>query len=165
MLKTFKKISSKRVQPAPIYWRYIPSSKKPPQSFPQHRWHQCRGQLMINRLLPGYCFEVRAEWLEERKSEISCMYYNNSMKWNMLQHYNKYQNNQDFNSVTKWIRYIAKYLSLPSGSDISRYILNCRAIAIYGLLINLRYIYKRVSSLVPALPGCYFRFLAIRCWF
>ena len=76
------------------------------------------------------------------------MYYNNSMKWNMLQHCNKYQNNHDLNSVTEWVRYIAIYLSLPSGSDISQYILTCQAIAIYGLPINLRYIYKRVSSLV-----------------
>ena len=77
------------------------------------------------------------------------MYYNNSMKWNMLQHYNKYQNNQDLKSATEWIWYIAIYLSLPSGSDISRYILNCERLRyIYGLPINLRYIYKRVSSLV-----------------
>ena len=49
-------------------------------------------------LLPGYCFEVRAEWLEERESEISCMCCNKSMKWNMLQHYHEYQNNQDLKS-------------------------------------------------------------------
>ena len=40
--------------------------------------------------------------------------------------------------------YILKYswsnLSLPSASDILRYILSCRASAIYGLPINLRYI-------------------------
>ena len=40
------------------------------------------------------------------------------------------------------------YLSLPSGSNISRYILTCRASTKHGLSINLRYIYKRVSSLV-----------------
>ena len=66
----------------------------------------------------------------------------------MLQHCKKCLNNQDLNSVTEWVRYILIYLSLPSGSDILRYILNCRAIAIYGLPINLRYIYKRVSSLL-----------------
>ena len=44
------------------------------------------------------------------------------------------------------------YLSLPSESDILRYILTCRASAIYGLPINLRYIYKRVSSLVGTWP-------------
>ena len=36
---------------------------------------------------------------------------------------------------------------LPSASDILRYILSCRTIAIYDLPINLRYIYKRVSPL------------------
>ena len=46
------------------------------------------------------------------------MYYNNSMKWNMLQHYNKYQNNQNLNSVTEWVRYIAIYFNLPSDYDI-----------------------------------------------
>ena len=40
------------------------------------------------------------------------------------------------------------YFVLPSASDILRYILSCRAIAIYDLPINLRYIYKRVSPLV-----------------
>ena len=77
-------------------------------------------------LLPGYCFEVRAEWLEERKSEISCMYYNNSMKWNMLQHYNKYQKSRyslplwmdpiycDIFGPPKWIWYIVIYFNLPS---------------------------------------------------
>ena len=39
-------------------------------------------------------------------------------------------------------------LSLPSASNILRYILSCRAIAIYDLPINLRYIYKRVLPLV-----------------
>ena len=42
------------------------------------------------------------------------------------------------------LAYILKYswsiLSLPSASDILRYILSCRANAIYGLPINLRYI-------------------------
>ena len=42
-------------------------------------------------------------------------------------------------------------LSLPSASDILRYILFCRASAIYGLLINLRCIYKRVSPLLVTL--------------
>ena len=37
---------------------------------------------------------------------------------------------------------------LPSASDILRYILSCRTIAIYDLPINLRYIYKRVSPLL-----------------
>ena len=37
---------------------------------------------------------------------------------------------------------------LPSASDILRYILSCRTIAIYDPPINLRYIYKRVSPLV-----------------
>ena len=36
---------------------------------------------------------------------------------------------------------------LPSASDILRYILSCRASAIYGLPINLRYIWKRCSPL------------------
>ena len=40
---------------------------------------------------------------------------------------------------------------LPSASDILRYILSCRTIAIYDLPINLRYIYKRVSPLVVLL--------------
>ena len=40
------------------------------------------------------------------------------------------------------------YVVLPSAFDILRYILSCRAIAIYDLPINLRYIYKRVSPLV-----------------
>jgi len=40
------------------------------------------------------------------------------------------------------------YFVLPSAFDILRYILSCRAIAIYDLPINLRYIYKRVSPLV-----------------
>ena len=39
-------------------------------------------------------------------------------------------------------------MGLPSGSDISQYILTCRASMIHGLPINLQYIYKRVSSLV-----------------
>ena len=39
------------------------------------------------------------------------------------------------------------YFVLPSAFDILRYILSCRAIAIYDLPINLRYIYKRVSPL------------------
>ena len=37
---------------------------------------------------------------------------------------------------------------LPSASDILRYILSCRTIAIYDLPFNLRNIYKRVSPLV-----------------
>ena len=55
----------------------------------------------------------------------------------MLQHYKKYQNNQELNSFTEWVRYIAIYFNLPSDYDIC-----------YGLPINLQYIYKRVSSLV-----------------
>ena len=43
------------------------------------------------------------------------------------------------------------YFVLPSAFDILRYILSCRAIAIYDLPINLRYIYKRVSPLVSML--------------
>ena len=43
------------------------------------------------------------------------------------------------------------YFVLPSAFDILRYILSCRAIAIYDLPINLRYIYKRVSPLVRSL--------------
>ena len=35
VLKTLKKLSSKRVQPAPVNWRNIPLSKKPSQRFPQ----------------------------------------------------------------------------------------------------------------------------------
>ena len=54
----------------------------------------------------------------------------------MLQHYNKYENNQDHKSATAL-----------NGSDILQYISTCRASAIYGLPINLRYIYKRVSAL------------------
>ena len=44
-------------------------------------------------------------------------------------------------------------LSLPSGSDILRYICICQASAIYGLPINLLHIYKRVSSLLTMLKG------------
>ena len=40
------------------------------------------------------------------------------------------------------------YFILPSAFDILRYSLSCRAIAIYDLPINLRYIYKRVSPLL-----------------
>ena len=40
------------------------------------------------------------------------------------------------------------YFILPSAFDILRYILSCRAIAIYDQPINLRYIYKRVSPLL-----------------
>ena len=48
------------------------------------------------------------------------------------------------------------YFVLPSASDILRYILSCRAIAIYDLPINLRYIYKRVSPLITMrLWHCY----------
>ena len=43
------------------------------------------------------------------------------------------------------------YFVLPSAFDILRYILSCRAIAIYDLPINLRYIYKRVSPLIAML--------------
>ena len=43
------------------------------------------------------------------------------------------------------------YFVLPSAFDILRYILSCRAIAIYDLPINLRYIYKRVSPLLYSL--------------
>ena len=39
-------------------------------------------------------------------------------------------------------------LSLPSASDILRYILSCQASATYDLPINLQYIYKRVSPLI-----------------
>ena len=148
MLKTFKKSSSQRVPSGCSQSRYIGDiylHKKTYKAFLSHGWNSAEVGWW---LLPGYCFEVRAEWLEERKSEISCMYYNNSMTWNMLQHCDKYQNNQDLNSVTEWVWYIAIYLSLPSGSDISRYILPCRASTIHGLPINLRYIYKRVSSLI-----------------
>ena len=44
--------------------------------------------------------------------------------------------------------YCEIYFVLPSAFDILRYILSCRAIAIYDLPINLRYIYKRVSPLI-----------------
>ena len=44
--------------------------------------------------------------------------------------------------------YCDMYFVLPSAFDILRYILSCRAIAIYDLPINLRYIYKRVSPLM-----------------
>ena len=49
-----------------------------------------------------------------------------------------------------WVHpiYCDIYFVLPSAFDILRYILSCRAIAIYDLPINLRYIYKRVSPLV-----------------
>ena len=49
-----------------------------------------------------------------------------------------------------WVHqiYCDIYFVLPSAFDILRYILCCRAIAIYDLPINLRYIYKRVSPLV-----------------
>ena len=40
------------------------------------------------------------------------------------------------------------YFVLPSAFDILRFILSCRAIAIYDMPINLRYIYKRVSPLL-----------------
>ena len=55
-----------------------------------------------------------------------------------MQHCNIYQNNQD--------------LSLPSGSDILPIYWSCRASAIYDLPINLRYIHKRVPSLVRNHP-------------
>ena len=55
-------------------------------------------------LLPGYCFEVRAEWLEERESEINFMYNNYSTLWNILQHNIKYQNDKGLKSATEWIR-------------------------------------------------------------
>ena len=42
---------------------------------------------------------------------------------------------------------------LPSAFDILRYILSCRAIAIYDLPINLRYIFKRVSPLATILTS------------
>ena len=45
--KNFFRASAERIQPVSIYWRIIPSSKKPPEGFPQPRWHQCRGLLMI----------------------------------------------------------------------------------------------------------------------
>ena len=51
-----------------------------------------------------------------------------------MQHFNKYQKNQD--------------LSLPSGSDILPIYWSCRASAIYDLPINLRYIHKRVPALM-----------------
>ena len=37
-MKTFKKWSSKRVQPVPIYWRYIPLSKSLHNAFHSHGW-------------------------------------------------------------------------------------------------------------------------------
>ena len=46
------------------------------------------------------------------------------------------------------IKYQHQDLSLPNVTDISRYIQACRASTIYGLPINLRYIYKRVWALV-----------------
>ena len=53
-----------------------------------------------------------------------------------------------------WVHaiYCDIYFFLPSVSDILRYILSCRAIAIYDLPINLRYIYKRVSPLLYIQP-------------
>ena len=51
-----------------------------------------------------------------------------------MQHFNKYQNNQD--------------LRLPSGSDILPIYWFCRASAIYDLPINLRHIHKRVPALL-----------------
>ena len=51
-----------------------------------------------------------------------------------MQHCNKYQNNQN--------------LGLPSGSNILPIYWSCRASAIYDLPINLRYIHKRVPSLI-----------------
>ena len=54
------------------------------------------------------------------------------------------------------VKYAATLQQMPKlsrflkSADISRYICTCRTIAIYGLPINLRYIYKR-CSLVPAL--------------
>ena len=59
--------------------------------------------------------------------------------------------NLDIHGLTwaSWVCPIYRdiYFVLPSASDILRYILSCRAIAIYDLPINLRYIYKRVSPL------------------
>ena len=53
------------------------------------------------------------------------------------------------------LAYILKYswsnLSLPSASDILRYILSCRASAIYGTPINLRYITSDISRCSPLL--------------
>ena len=45
--KNLFRASAERIQPVSIYWRIIPSSKKPPEGFPQPRWHQRRGRLMI----------------------------------------------------------------------------------------------------------------------
>ena len=53
---------------------------------------------------------------------------------------------------------------LPSAFDILRYILSCRAIAIYDLPINLRYIYNRVSPLMCSHIGCIF-FTFLHCVF
>ena len=120
VLKTFKKSSSQRVPSGYSQRRYIGDiylhQKKAPTNSAGVGWFL------------GYCFEVRAEWLEERESEISCMYNNNSTLWNMLQHSNKYQNDKGLKSATEWIRKIAIYLNLPSGSDISRYSLTCERV-------------------------------------
>ena len=50
------------------------------------------------------------------------------------------------------------YFVLPSAFDILRYILSCRAIAIYDLSINLRYNYKRVSPLKSSQTSQYWNF-------
>ena len=66
-----------------------------------------------------------------------------------MQHWNKYQNDQD--------------LSLPSGSDILPIYWSCRASAIYDLPINLRYIDKRIPALRSTRRG--WRYGRIRpCW-
>ena len=46
------------------------------------------------------------------------------------------------------------YFVLPSAFDILQYIFFCRAIPIYDLPINLRYIYKRVSPLIAMHAHC-----------
>ena len=116
------------------------------KAFLSHGWQQCRGWLMI---FPGYCFKVRAQWLEERKSEIrtilrSEICCNTTINTKII---------KIISQPLHWMDLIyynihGLILTLPSASDILQYILSCRASAIYGLPINLQYIYKRVSPLV-----------------
>ena len=133
--------STERVQPGPIYWQYI-STANPPSS-----------SLLVDlEMWKGWLWNdiLRFEMNKRRKYKWKllvfvncCCYFKQSFRICSAMHCDVL--------LLGYISNIYVGSEPPECTDILRYILSCRASAIYGLPINLRYIYKRFSSLLGTL--------------